>query len=409
MARESPDSDLDRAVKRSRIGWWALFAFIGAVLGYLFVSYLGTFVAALFVYYGVRPLHRRIRERIPSADAAATVTILLIVLPIVFIVGYTVWSFILQFSSLADLVSNQHQAIIQPFFDFSNIPRDRSKLLQAIIDHPQRLLEVNIGDVIRMVDLFASVLFRLSIVLALVFYLLRDDHKLAAIFRSQIGGRDSAVYAYAVGVDRDIQLVYFGNLLIIFVVGAIALIVYYGYNYFAPLGVSIPLPTVLALLTGISSLIPIIVSKVVYVPLTLYLGVLAFRSPSASLWYPATLLIVSFLVLDIIPQTFIVPQIAGRRLHVGLVLLSYLFGTALFGLFGLFLGPLILVLLIQFIRIAFGELIHGEPITPEVTALESTGTDPRTDAANMDTSETTNGTDDSTPEDDRETSDAECE
>lgn len=372
-------------VDRSRIGWWALFALLIGILVYLFVSYLGTFVAALFVYYGVRPVHSRIEERIDRPNLAATVTLVAVVLPLLALLGYAVWTALPPLGSLADAIPGQYREAIQPYLSASSITAGGGPL-DTLLENPRSLFGQGADPIGGLTDpllgvlgALGNVLFRLFVLVGLVFYLLRDDRKLAALFRSEVADRDAAAYAYATAVDRDLQAVYFGNLLVVFVVAGLALVVYYGFSALAPSGLAIPLPIVLALLTGISSLIPIVVSKVIYVPLAAYLGLLAVRT-DASLAYPAAFLVVSLLVLDLFPQVYVVPRIAGRRLHVGLVLLSYVFGTALFGWFGLFLGPLILVVLVQFVRIAFGDLLHGRPITPTVIALESTGSDPRSTA-----------------------------
>ena len=52
---------------------------------------------------------------------------------------------------------------------------------------------------------------------------------------------------------------------------------------------------------------------------------------------------------------------------------------ALFGWYGLFLGPLLVVALIQLARIGLCELVHGEPLTPAVTAAAEIGSDPAVD------------------------------
>jgi hypothetical protein len=47
------------------------------------------------------------------------------------------------------------------------------------------------------------------------------------------------------------------------------------------------------------------------------------------------------------------------------VLLAYVLGAALFGWYGLFLGPLILVLVVQAANVVLPELLHGDPLTTD--------------------------------------------
>jgi predicted PurR-regulated permease PerM len=93
---------------------------------------------------------------------------------------------------------------------------------------------------------------------------------------------------------------------------------------------------------------------------------------------PVAFVVISFVFLDIIPQTAIQPYLAARETHVGLMLFSYIAGPAVFGWYGLFLGPFLLVVVVQVFRIVFPEIIHGKRLTPAVTIGEDVGSDPDT-------------------------------
>jgi predicted PurR-regulated permease PerM len=82
---------------------------------------------------------------------------------------------------------------------------------------------------------------------------------------------------------------------------------------------------------------------------------------------------VSFLALDILPQTFLQPYISGNQIHVGIMMFAYILGPMLFGWYGFFLLPLFFVLVIQAVRIVVTDLIHGDDLTPDVDAAPSLG------------------------------------
>jgi hypothetical protein len=134
---------------------------------------------------------------------------------------------------------------------------------------------------------------------------------------------------------------------------------------------------VLGVLTGAASLIPIAVGKIVYLPVVAYLGAQAVDSGGASLAFVGVVLVVYFLVLDILPQTFLQPYITGRQLDVVVLLFAYLLGPILFGWYGFFLLPILFVLMLEAIRIVLPELLHGEPLTPTVSIGESVGSNPQ--------------------------------
>jgi predicted PurR-regulated permease PerM len=51
-----------------------------------------------------------------------------------------------------------------------------------------------------------------------------------------------------------------------------------------------------------------------------------------------------------VPEQVLKPFIAGRRVHLGLLIFSYIAGSAAFGPIGLFIGPVILILGTSFFK-----------------------------------------------------------
>ena len=212
--------------------------------------------------------------------------------------------------------------------------------------------------------------------MSLAFFLYRDGNRLHAWYRAEVGGRDTAAYSYLAGVDADLEVVYFGNVLTVFAVTIGSIVVYNGYNFVVPTTVSLPFPTLLAVLTGLATFIPLVVGKVVYVPIAGYLTWRAIRADASLLIYPIAFLIVAFLFLDLVPQSIVRPYISGQTMHNGAVLFAYILGAALFGWYGLFFGPLLLVLVVQFANVVLGNLLRGQPFSPAPTATMALGTDP---------------------------------
>jgi predicted PurR-regulated permease PerM len=199
--------------------------------------------------------------------------------------------------------------------------------------------------------------------IAIAFYLLRDDHRLSRFVRRQFSDEGGVVEAYGRAVDRDFNSIFFGNILNALLTGTIGAAAYNTMNLFAP-GVVIPYPTLVGLLTGAASLIPIVGMKLVYFPISAYLGLETALASPALLWFPMLFFAVSLVVVDTIPDLVLRPYVSGRNLHIGLVMLAYIFGPLLFGWYGIFLGPMVLVLVVHFVRIVLPELVAGEPIRP---------------------------------------------
>ncbi|MDZ7700814.1 MAG: hypothetical protein U5J98_01410 [Halobacteriales archaeon] len=181
-------------------------------------------------------------------------------------------------------------------------------------------------------------------------------------------------------VDRDLQVAYFGNIRTVVVVALLAVGVYNGLNTVAPPGLQIPIPNVLALLTGAATLVPVVVGKVVYVPLTVYLGSIALETGPRALWFPIAVALVALVVLDLFPIMVVRPFLAGQSTHKGLMMFSYIFGGLLFGWYGIFLGPLLLIATIHLVNVGLSELARGDHVTAEVTVAKGLGATPRPDS-----------------------------
>ena len=355
---------------------------LGGVLAYVMYSYLGAFVLGLFVYYITRPVHRRLSDRVPTSSLAAIVSLLTIALPIILIIAYTVAVGISQLSGL--IGPEQVSQILGPLLGGagtgtgtgagSSIGNPEALVSQAVSD-PQAfadgLTTGSVSDAIQQaggialsaLGVLGTGLIQLFIVLTLAFYLLRDDHRLAGWTREQIFGTGTPVDAYFSTVDRDLKTVFFGNILNAMAVAILAVICYVILNVFAPSGVAIPSPVLVGLLVGVGSLIPVVGMKIVYVPVALIITAAAFTGGTTALWFPAVFLGASLFVVDTFPDLLLRPYVSGRDIHTGATIIAYIVGPLLFGWYGLFLGPLLLVAMIHFARIVLPELARGAPLT----------------------------------------------
>ncbi|RBI62057.1 AI-2E family transporter [halophilic archaeon] len=393
---------LDR--DRNRIAWWLFLAALG--VGVLFVgySYVGTFVFGLFIYYASRPAYQRIRSVAGSDGTAAAATLLGATLPLLALVTYVVVMSLQNVASMSGLHPNQNLGLLQPFVNVQALTSSQQDLLSTFLSRPFRVLSGNSGQLrellstgLSVLGVVATGLVHVALAFGFAFYLLRDDDRIASWFSSSIASKGSAAHAYATAVDDDLETIFFGNVLFVFAVALVAAIVYNGFNAVAPPALSIPFAILLALLTGVTSLVPLIVGKLVYVPVVLYVGAVATTQGGLSLVFPAGLLVVCFLFLDILPQTFLQPYISGRQIHTGMMMFAYLLGPMLFGWYGFFLLPMFLVLVLQAVRIVLSELLHGDRLTPRVTAAESLGASPEiTDSTESTASDDSTGGDDST-------------
>lgn len=368
--------------KRSRIAWWLITIALGVILAFVIHSYLGAFVLGVFIYYATRPIYEQFACRIRPPSVGVAIALLTISLPVLILVTYTISIALGQLGVVANPDFDTYRPLLKPYFDLAGI-HSLQEFASSIASDPRQLEGLVTPETIQRLlesagmylGVIASGLLQAFIALAVAFYLLRDDHKLAGWARTALGRDDETLIAYGYAVDQDLKTVFFGNILNAFVVAVTSLFAYNALNIIAPAGISIPSPTLLGLLTGAASLIPVVGMKVIYVPVTGYLGAIAGLTDPSLLWFPVVFLLVSAALIDGLTELILRPYISGRNLHVGLVLFAYILGPLIFGWYGLFLGPLLLVLIIHLARIVLPELIHGEPLNPNAI-----GADPIPDA-----------------------------
>jgi predicted PurR-regulated permease PerM len=363
---------------RSRLYWWLFTAVLAAVVVAVLFGFVGALVLGLFVYYATRPIYARIASRTPSRTLAAGLALTLIALPVIVLVVYTVAAGVSELRALLGTGLTAYEGILGPYLDLSAVTTGPDGLFGLLNEESLDLRSLGNTETIRGVlavlgsyaQAFVFALLQAFVALIVAFYLLRDDHRLASWFRSAISGPDSAVGAYMRAVDRDLQTIYFGNILNAFVVAVVSALSFNALNLIAPTGLAIPAPTLLGLLTGAASLVPVVGMKVVYVPVGAYLAGVALVTDTALVWFPVAFVLVSLVVVDGLTEVLLRPYISGRDLHVGLVLFAYIIGPVVFGWYGLFLGPLLLVLVVHLARIVVPELVRGEPVTPSAVGAD---------------------------------------
>ena len=357
-------------IDRARTGWWVVGLALAAAVLYVVYSFVGTFVFGIFIYYATRPVYERIRRRVRPASLAAAISLFALALPVLLLIIYTGAIALQELARAVDRLQEMDAVPadltgiweqIQPYVGASTIAQRPEELLAD----PNTELVRDVGlSVLQYAGIIGIGLLHLFVMIAIAFYLLRDDHRLSRYVRRQFADDGGVFAAYARAVDRDFNSVFFGNILNALFTGTIAAASYNVLNLVAPPGLEVPYPTLIGLLAGAASLIPVVGMKLVYFPVAAYLGVETAVADPAVLWFPALFFGVSFVVVDTIPDLVLRPYVSGRDLHVGLVMLAYILGPLLFGWYGIFLGPILLVLVVHFVRIVLPELIAGEPIRP---------------------------------------------
>lgn len=354
-------------MERSRLVWWSLGGLLAAAILYVLYSFVGTVVFGLFIYYATRPIYRRLRRRVHPPSLAAAVALFALALPALSLVAYAVAiaageALKLTDSGVFDL--SNYPITTDQFYLFAD-PNTLFSLDFAALS-PEQLRSVfdSLNSAAGTAAFLGVGAVHLFVMVALAFYLLRDDHRLTKWTRTRFADDRGVFEAYARAVDRDFHNIFFGNILNAVLTGTIGVIAYTGLNVVAPAGVAIPAAALVGLLAGAASLVPVVGMKLVYVPVAAYVALTAYLSDPGTLWFVFVFVAVSFVAVDTIPDLVLRPYVSGRSLHVGAVMIAYTLGPFMFGWYGIFLMPILLVLAVNFAKFVLPELLSGTPIEP---------------------------------------------
>ena len=290
MVLDATDDSFDRR----RTGWWLVGAALAVVVGFVVRSFVGTVVFGLFVYYAVRPVHRRL---LPYADSRIEATVTTLVVAAVPMLLVLIYGTGLAVRELIGAVGPETAGVIaQRLLGDSTTVTQLAENPLAVAGDFETLdqIRANLSATLATAGLVGSAFLRLSLALTLTFFLLQDGHRVESWFREDVADGESTAYVFLRGADADLETVYFGNVLTVIGVTVASILVYNAYNLVAPSVVSLPVPTLLAVSTGFATFVPIVVGKLVYVPVGGFLFVQAARV-DASFLFPAAFVVVAFL------------------------------------------------------------------------------------------------------------------
>ncbi|WP_411966221.1 AI-2E family transporter [Haloferax sp. YSMS24] len=361
---------VDLRLTREEGGLWLLTLAVFTLVVFVTWRYIGTFVLGLFLYYVTRPVYARINRRVPSRTVAVTLALVTVAIPVLLLV---VWTLVVAVRGLRDFLGADLTAEPIPGIDtvpeFGDVVAIVETTFEGLLTDPVGVLTGALGQ--SLIGVFETLSGSLAIVvnaglhlfigLIVLFFLLRDDYRIAAWGRATFIREGSVFESFLQAVDRDLTQVYFGNILNAILTGALGAVTYSVLNLFAPEAVRIPEPALFGLLTGVGSLVPVIGIKIVWIPLALILLADALITDPSALWFVVVFAIVSVVVVDTLPDQVLRPYVSGRSLHVGAVMLAYTIGPLLFGWYGVFLGPLLLVVVVECARYVVPSLVGGEP------------------------------------------------
>lgn len=359
--------------------WLLIGALILLGLLWMALPFVSPIVFALFLYYITRPIKRRIQPYVKNESLQALLCLLLITLPLFAILCYTMLLAISQISSLLSsigLLSLPPSTIANMSAVTPTVPQvsaagnSATGNLIATLQGLYDMLEGYPGTVIHIKDvlvasglLLVDIVFKLSLMFIIAFLLLVGDDRLAGWFRRTfphlVQEHHGMLLRFARGTDADLEAVFFGNMLSVIIFGFIAIIVYSLLNLFAPdPSFRIPYPVLLGLLCGLFAFLPLLGPWMIDGPILLIAVARSLIAGTFSdhWWYIVVMAVTISLFVENLPNYLLRPFVSHGKVDVGLLMLAYIVGPVVFGIPGLFIGAILLVLATNYFDVIMPEI-----------------------------------------------------
>lgn len=346
--------------KAYEIKWLIIGALILAGLLWMALPFVTPIIFALFIYYIARPIKRRLQPYVKNEALAALLCMLVIALPLLALLGYTLLLAVGQIDSLLSGLGIPSLPL-GPFFNPQNLTTlpDVYGLMHDYSGTIRGIKDVLVSTGLVLVD----VIFKLSLLIIIAFLLLVGDRRLAAWFHRTfpraVQERNGALLRFATAVDADLEAIFFGNVLSVFLFAIIAAIVYSALNFFAPdPSFHIPYPLLMGILCGLFAFLPILGPWMIDVPILLYVAARSLLAGTFSdhWWYLAVMAISISILVENLPNYLLRPFVSHGNVDVGLLMLAYIVGPVVFGIPGLFIGAILLVLATNYFGIIVPEM-----------------------------------------------------
>jgi predicted PurR-regulated permease PerM len=315
---------------------WILMPYAGAV-------FWGIVLAILFI-----PLYRRLlRATNQKANLSALLTLLSIVVMVIIPVALISASLVQQAVGIYDMMKSGHIDFGRYFsqiigalpgwvvsllerFDLTSMASLQEKLTSFASEASQFAAKYALNFASNTFDFLVS----MTIMLYLLFFLLRDGHALAGRIRTAVPLSRKYKQRLFNHFTTVIRATVKGNVLVAIVQGALGGLIFWILHVQAPL--------LWAVVMAFLSLLPAVGAAIVWAPVAVYFLV------TGSVWQGVVLILFCVFVIGLV-DNILRPILVGKdtKLPDYVVLLSTVGGMALFGLNGFVIGPVIAALFIS--------------------------------------------------------------
>lgn len=300
------------------------------------------FLSSIILTYIFYPLYKRLRKRISNQLVSIILTMLVIVIILLIPFSYIVSEVIRQSFIFYNSLSNN----IAKGALFGIGCTDADSKICSIINNIEKSLSTMGFD--RFQEVLTNYLIEIPLVilngafiLFISFFLFKDGNNIIQKIIDWLPIRKKAIKKLLDQLEKVTHAVVFGTLFIALVQGFVGIVGFYIFG--------VPLPIFWGVMMAFSSLIPPVGTAIIWVPASLYMTLVGyFANDYITLSKGIGLFLYGALITSTIDNILRIKIMAKADIHPLIVIVGVIGGIHLFGIIGLFLGPILLPLLITY-------------------------------------------------------------
>lgn len=286
------------------------------------------FLLTLLLAYLLMPVQNRLEKRVGPKVAAGSIVFvatIMIVLPLVYVVRLAVIESVTLLEDIRAGEITLEQVEIQ-IAERLGIEVDLFSRIQTVSE------EVAVEDVVGVVDTLAHLLIGIGLTVFLLYYFLKDGEKFMGWLRETVPVSDDIQDHIYQESDQIMKAVLLGHIFVAVIQGVLA--------GFGLVVTGIPNPVLWTVVMVVLSLLPIVGSFLIWGPAVIYLfiGGQTLLAGFLALW--------GIIVVGV-SDDYLRPIIVDRYAEVNpsVIIIGVLGGIFVFGVMGIFFGPLIIGIL----------------------------------------------------------------
>ncbi len=343
-----------------RIKWIIIGLLCFIPVYWMVIPFLDTLIFSIFLYYSIRPLYLKIFKIISNKTLSIIMSLVIILIPLILFVMYLSSVASTELLSVAKSLGPEYRKTLSEILDqyvigLKELTWDDLLVLIQENTNIQTLADLGFG----ILGNIFNWLIRIILIFTFTYIFLSEGHRYRAWMNKNIIYKDAKLMKeFMKSVDTDLESVFYGNLLTAIIVMANGMIVYTFINIFLAPELPIPYPILLGVLCGIASLIPGVGVSLIWIPTAFLLAVSAYLGPGLieNLQFLGIFVVSSLILVDFIPSWLIRAKISGKGVDDSLMFLAYILGPMAFGISGILIGPIVLVLSVNFIKVVLPKL-----------------------------------------------------